>query len=988
MSNIPRYTKEPVGKSGELLTQNEAAQYLGVTPELLFYYTSSRFRKRPEDGRRLEAREVRGQTQFARSELDSFDKYLREPWADSGEKRREVPAKILAYLHVESGGACVRCHKGVGIQTAHIEPWEVSHCNHHHNLLRICSACHDEHDLHNSLSTEELKTLKSRCVERIRTQLERRTGGGSRCSLPAPDPLFVGRSNELLELRDALRTERFLLIQGVGGIGKTELVLKAFAIAGTMRPVYWIDVERYGSFDAVHAALEVLIRDQCNLPADLELAEYLDAEQACLVLDGWEQMEGSQRERAEDWLVELRRASNAAQLLVTTQVDIQRPNFNFHLVLHGIEAADSWAMIEHLVRSGTPVDAVSKQAISSIAEGHPLTLRIAAMLVNYYGSGHAAQVHMKRRGAEVLKVPKRVSHDKRTSLQVCLSLAYDALGADEQRVLFLVANSPGGLFSYSFELGKWEISDGPEAIAGARRWNLLRASYPGEPHERLFALSPIAQFVKTRWQVERAEESRRLLKELASHLAATAAVIENRSRDPAETPYVLTRLQQEYPNFLRVFDLAERYPEDEELSLFTGGFCSTLMQYFFILRMGEEGCRVMLRGMRIALRDGRVERASTLLARMMSLAERGGVHEVLPLAINAIEEIEARPLDPVTESNLAIVRALLARTSGDFVEMESHAHSAVDQIKARLEGDERISQTLPERNLEDIDSDLSDAYNLLGDALLAQQRHADASKAYRSSLLWLRGGSWSVNAGQLLHQIGNCESCAGNHEAAGENYAAAAQIFFDIDMKEYLSNALGELGHTILAGPDSQAVPPDSDVIERGLIDVAEHVERCYSKAALDMKDCGASIRKLFGVFVVASLYGRIEGLNMCATSLRQSVFALEHEDADEIEPNVQQMIWSAGFHLDVLLMLAETVVEFERRASSSGPNAEDVEKFARACHYQGRWADIRRLSFEWLSLYLRKRWSVWVGSAEKLSGACVDAADGQPFVLPAFDAL
>ena len=203
------------------LIASEAALHLGITPELLFFYTSRSFKKRPEESRRLPTHEIEGTTRFLVSELKAFDHYLREPWAEIGETRRDPPPKVLAYLHAESGGCCMRCGSGVAVQTAHIDPWASSRCNHHHNLLRICSGCHNEHDAHHSLSTEELRNLKASAIDRLRENLRRRLRLQPHFPLPSADPVFFGRSEELERIRNSLRTDRYLLIHGPGGIGKT-----------------------------------------------------------------------------------------------------------------------------------------------------------------------------------------------------------------------------------------------------------------------------------------------------------------------------------------------------------------------------------------------------------------------------------------------------------------------------------------------------------------------------------------------------------------------------------------------------------------------------------------------------------------------------------------------------------------------------------------------------------------------------------------------
>jgi hypothetical protein len=73
-------------QSLHLLTPLEAAYHLGITPELLFAYTRSRFRKSRTEARRLGTVEVDGTTRFNRIELDDFDRYLQQLWADPGSR--------------------------------------------------------------------------------------------------------------------------------------------------------------------------------------------------------------------------------------------------------------------------------------------------------------------------------------------------------------------------------------------------------------------------------------------------------------------------------------------------------------------------------------------------------------------------------------------------------------------------------------------------------------------------------------------------------------------------------------------------------------------------------------------------------------------------------------------------------------------------------------------------------------------------------------
>ena len=78
-------------RRSDLLSGLKAAEHLGITPELLFSYTSRRFWRSSVKKRCLKTEEFEGKTRFRRGELDDFDRYLREPWGKPGSKRIKPP---------------------------------------------------------------------------------------------------------------------------------------------------------------------------------------------------------------------------------------------------------------------------------------------------------------------------------------------------------------------------------------------------------------------------------------------------------------------------------------------------------------------------------------------------------------------------------------------------------------------------------------------------------------------------------------------------------------------------------------------------------------------------------------------------------------------------------------------------------------------------------------------------------------------------------
>ncbi|WP_155273923.1 hypothetical protein [Xanthomonas arboricola] len=944
--------------SKDWLIAAEAALHLGITPELLFFYTSRSFQKRPGDSRQLPTHEVEGSTRFFVSDLEAFDRYLMEPWAEAGEARRDLPQKVLAYLHAESGGCCMRCGSGVAVQTAHIDPWANSRCNHHHNLLRICSACHSEHDAHHSLPTEELRELKASGIDRLRGNLRSRLKLRHHFPSPSPDPVFVGRAEELERVRDSLRTDRYLLVHGPGGIGKTQLVLRALQAADTERPVLWVEAERYDGIESMRAALEVSLRSvQQGGGGSLESA--LDKLQACLVIDGLEQLQAPEIDAVDDWITQLQTQLVETQIIITSQVDLAQTRVDNYVRLAGIEIEAGEQILSHYLRSGTPTDASSLQELVAFADGHPLTLRLEAMLINHFGSSAITLDQIRRRGADLLEVQKRSSQNRRTSLRTCLSLAYDALSEDERKLLYLIANAPGGLFSRMLEDNQDWVSGGRSAIAGAWRWGLIEGTNRGEPRERVRMLSPIASYAVARWSKERPDEAKSITMELAKNFAVMAAVISTHSEQNGGLPNMVGRFEEELPNLLRVLDLAEKQPYDPRLGLMASGICAELMRYFFVIKLGHIGSQVMLRGARIALRDDRLQSASKLLTMTIGLAHRSQERIDIAAAMALMEEIGHRSDDPETSGNVALCRAIMGSLRDDNDVVHEQALSAIEHFKEALSSPSKSSDEIAD--LEGVQNDLSSSYGLLGGALLARREFAAGANAYRSSLELVRGQSIAVNAGQLHHQIGNCEAYLGNLPDAALHYTEAAKQFHAIGMRGYLGNALSEFGHLLLefAAESDWPSMPNNEIIEAGIDDVSGTIKGCFAQYPFKLSACSGALRNLFGMIILISFSNEENKLTF-PTSLRtkllpwaeESVYATDEIWCDELGSDAVQT-------LKALLNLEAAIAQFEHDARNAKTAPIKFYHLVAACKSLGFIGGHPQRGRHWLIAYLWRRWGL-----------------------------
>ena len=398
------------------------------------------------------------------------------------------------------------------------------------------------------------------------------------------------------------------------------------------------------------------------------------------------------------------------------------------------------------------------------------------------------------------------------------------------------------------------------------------------------------------------------------------------------------------------------------------------MRFFFILRLPEEGTHVMQRGLEIALRDGNTKRASEHIVQMVALAHRGNDMRAARVAKTMLERIT--PDKHEVCGNVELTRAVLASFEGDMKATEEHARAAVTHFEVARNAVVAKSADGSERaDLEGFDNDLSGACGKLGDALLGQNRIQEARAAYKRSFGLLRGAAIAVNDGQLLHQVGNCESQLGQYPEAAECYAQAARRFQALGMREYLSNALGELGYALIELDGETAIQSvlPLEVLSDGLTDAAEHVARCFlSPSGIDLDVCGMVIRKLFGVFVVSSLSDGVRRLDQVACTLYEQV--IEPSTDLAFRDNVESSSQFAMYHLNALVGLMSSTAIFEHNVETNEiVNKTDIEELSKACLNQGPWAELSTQSFNWLSIYLRRKWQIRGVTAGSLRAAIGD---------------
>ena len=961
------------------LNSIQAALHLGITPELLTYYTGPAFHNStglPS----LKTHQSSGATVYLKSQLETFNNFLMGEWPHKDNKRAHIPQAVKEHLKAEASNACARCSGGRGIEYAHIIPWAESKSNHHENLIRICSLCHAEHDIHKCLPTEELRELKNRLVAKTRHNLLVRIGLSSeKKRAPSSVENFIGRTKELSELSEALKSNQSILITGIGGIGKTELLKQALNRVSDSRPVLWIDVEKHLSLINIMAQLRMLLgNDGIACPED-QIATQLDGQNAILVLDGIEQAAQEAQDDIEDTFKEIYSHTRTAQIIITSQVNLHSIPFSKKIKVDIMELEDSRKLLELTSEDRTN----DPNALLDFCNGHPLTLKIASALSIYYDGYHRALKAINSVDASRTYLPGRSKQNRSTSLKLCLLTAYDALSLCARYHLWALSQSPAGLTLEYLE-AIFSSSNGgtspTESLAELRRWHLVSSNIISDNSKRYIVLNPVSSVV-----IELAKK-----RELGSYNLVIEQVVTNMSfmmhawdevySSPYQTPELIERCKAELPNLLNLIRLANLKNSTEQSSIFAVGIATSLMPYFFVNNLPQQGAQVLLEGAKLALSNKLNQPAARLILQFISHATRSHNESFIELGLSIATKLEKQTDNWYVLAEIEMVKSIAEQYYGNLIVAKDHALQAIKLY----EKDHSLS-SVSENTLDDIevhvndrDNNLSHAWTSIGHISLAERNPEEAKKAYSKALKYMTSGSAGVNQGQLLHQLGNCESVFGNNEKAASYYVQASNIFHFVGMKEYLGNAVGELGHSLKYFDGTEiAKTIEANLLEDALNDIIQDSQNIFLFAQKVPDERGfGNIRKLFGILYLTTLKGEISTVKQFCNDLLEKIIKpieLRFEEESSI-PNLR-FYWARhviAYKLAALTLDAENL--FIGSGSLSSKNIEGLAFFV-----GGLDGSIRDqvTPAEWLTRLAKYRWGF---NSKKLDEILAMMAEADPW--------
>ncbi|MFV3131286.1 zinc finger domain-containing protein [Niveispirillum sp. KHB5.9] len=135
-----------MSKADDLVYEYEAAIMVGMSPELLKWFTS--YAPKQGDSRKLKLAHKSGYKRYySKREILDFNNWLKAPWPSVGGARPPVPIGIRLEIQREAGYECAMCGKySDACEAAHIDPVSKSKNNHPENLIWLCANHHTMYD--------------------------------------------------------------------------------------------------------------------------------------------------------------------------------------------------------------------------------------------------------------------------------------------------------------------------------------------------------------------------------------------------------------------------------------------------------------------------------------------------------------------------------------------------------------------------------------------------------------------------------------------------------------------------------------------------------------------------------------------------------------------------------------------------------------------------------------------------------------------------
>ena len=718
-------------------------------------------------------------------------------------------------------------------------------------------------------------------------------------NMPIQVTSFVGRERELNDVRQLLEAGRLVTLVGVGGTGKTRLMLQAATddVERHADGVWLVELApvRDPALVVQEAASALGVREQPGVPPIGVVTDYLRAKDLLLLLDNCEHLIAAAADLAQvllggcpnlTILATSREPLGVAGESIYPVPSLALPGpIDRHEVDDGrhatqlAEAAASEAVRLFVDRATATVPSfvLDPGAIPSVVDicqrldGIPLAIELAAARVNVLSVEEIAQGLGDR--FRLLTGGRRTAVPRQQTLQALIDWSWDLLDESDQRLLRRL----------SVFAGQWTLEAATEVTMGARAEGeadgadrpIVTADARLATLDGLSRLADRSMIVVERGETTRyrmletvrqyardrlvaADEASALRTRHLRHYAAIAGEAAAALRGPAEVAW-LRRLDPEVDNLRAALDWAFESDPDAALSM-----SRAMLEYWRSRSVGAEAL-------------DRVDRAVTLA---------GSLPEPPPDARPEREILVARTLaaaalasatwgDPVAARGWADRAVALARSSGDAVVLLD-ALSAQSLAKL-FSGDDRD----PVRAAAEVialGEQLGDWSSVAFAASGLAMHHAPSDTA--ASIGWLerateaaqRSGNPSAIAFTALAR-GRIHGFGGQIDEARRAFLEALTRFGEIDDRRFQLVARSDFAHALRrAGNEAEA-----ETEYRATMHEWQHLGN-RGAVANQLENIGFLARARGDVSRAARLLGAAEALREVAGA---SMLAIERAEYD-----------------------------------------------------------------------------------------------------------
>ncbi|PRD47619.1 hypothetical protein [Sphingobacterium haloxyli] len=907
-----------------LINENEAAVYLGISKELLFSFVKSGY-----NGRTLKVNSDISNNFFDINDLQEWNTFLHTPLIKKGEKRPDIPLSIREYLKVESNGKCARCGSGHRLDNAHINSWSDSFSHHPHNLIRLCTDCHTKYD-DGIISKEEIIKLKERLIEKLKVENTSFNIDVSNHRLPKLIEDFSGREFELTKLSELYSQNRLICIEGVGGMGKTQLLLKF--IEREKLKVNWFNIETFSGFQDF--IVELFNRFQVS---DFDqLLDVINSEDAILVFDGIETLWSNFQDKVTQLLKQLNDYADNAKIIFTTQFNSLGFDVNLGVLKlsDGLNEKDSFTLLSKK-NSSIKIDDKNISEIISFSDGHPLTLILVAGLIYMIRSPEDVWKSINEAGVSFIQDPNHKEHKKSTSLEVCFDLVYKTLDEKQRWLLMYLSLFPAGCKIPFLEIlirkdsifkSKTEIK---MSIAFLSQYNLVDFDEDYLGLERSIILNPIRFFVRKKTWNNSKELLHAIQLEAFQNLVFEAITLYSTYMLSDEVEYGIVHYEIELPNYLFAFKKAvhasycdecrKRSDREKYLRIITG-LSAGLYKYLFTRGKISYGIEINKQGAKAHLELEEFDLAIDDLNQVAILNWRIGNKEETRSVLLEMQRCEA--LSGERFSTVRFIEGEILRETNARTAIEKFQEAiSICEINLKINPDDRA----PKGNIGNMLSEIGRTYErYLNDSKTALEYYVKGYNIQREIKDY-------TNMFCNSHHIGNCYADAGLFDKSLEYYREALEGFTKYGQQQYIGNSLSEIGRIRISNPDLDYSFLTKDILLMGLDDIQ------YEIAVTDKINFYLE-SKLWRIIGVVALSEHSLMLTDWAHSL---VRTLDKKHISE---------WSLPYFFAKIAIISNEL-------ESDKNNAEKLEeiKFLCGLHESEVIHDILD-PFAWLSLWLKEK--------------------------------